>query len=129
MTEACRQVPPRVVEARSFSSAVLGFSILVMVCAAIGLFLFNPAQSGYYPLCLFHQSTGMLCPGCGSLRAMHQLLHGHVLAAMHYNALLVLSVPPGVWFGARFMAAKVKGKPFSFNVSTAALWSGLVVLL
>ena len=45
------------------------------------------------PLCTFHVLTGLECPGCGATRATHELLHGRLLAALHYNALWVLSLP------------------------------------
>lgn len=57
------------------------------------LFRFNPAEHAFYPRCLFHQITGWHCPGCGGLRAIHQLLHGHLLAALHLNGLAVFSLP------------------------------------
>lgn len=37
--------------------------------------------------------TGLKCPGCGSQRAIHSLLHLDILAALGYNAFLVLSLP------------------------------------
>ncbi len=37
--------------------------------------------------------TGMKCPGCGSQRAIHALLHTDIKTAFSYNALLVLSIP------------------------------------
>lgn len=57
------------------------------------LFLFDPAASGIFPPCPFHALTGLYCPGCGSLRALHQLFHGNVLAALGLNPLMVLSLP------------------------------------
>ena len=63
------------------------------VAAAVILFWFDPSQHGFYPQCMFHQVTGYLCPGCGSLRAMHQLLHGNVAAAWDLNPLFVASLP------------------------------------
>ena len=66
-------------------------------CAAV-LFWFNPSEHAFYPFCIFYRTTGLLCPGCGSLRALHQLLHGHFLSAFHLNALLVLSLPVVIGF-------------------------------
>ena len=65
------------------------------VCLAGAAFLraFDPSKPGPYPVCIFHALTGLWCPGCGSLRALHQLLHGHVLAALRYNPLTVLALP------------------------------------
>jgi len=57
------------------------------------LYFFPPEQHAFYPRCLFYRITGAKCPGCGGLRAMHQLLHGHIANAWHYNALVVLSLP------------------------------------
>jgi hypothetical protein len=63
--------------------------------AATILFLynFNPAGSSLYPPCPFLTLTGLYCPGCGSLRALHELSHGHMLAALSLNPLMVISLP------------------------------------
>ena len=37
--------------------------------------------------------TGTACPGCGGLRAVHDLTHGEVAAAVSSNAVLVGSLP------------------------------------
>jgi hypothetical protein len=83
------------------------------VAAGIGLVLFlcNPERVPIYPVCLFHKWTGLNCPGCGSLRAMHQLLHGNVSEALHLNALLVLSLPVFAWLGFRLMKQRFTGQP------------------
>lgn len=53
---------------------------------------YNP-ENTFFPRCPFYWATGLKCPGCGSQRALHQLLHFHVGAAFRYNACLVLSIP------------------------------------
>jgi hypothetical protein len=63
------------------------------LAAAAVIFAFDPAKPGPYPVCLFHALTGLYCPGCGSLRALHQLLHGHFIAAIRFNPLMVLVLP------------------------------------
>ena len=61
------------------------------ICVALFvLLIFNPASSGIFPPCPFHRLTGLYCPGCGSLRAVHQLLHGNLSSAFRLNPLLVL---------------------------------------
>ena len=64
-----------------------------MAAAAAILYRWNPATAGFFPACPFFTLTGWYCPGCGSLRAMHQLLHGHLGAAFDLNPLLVLALP------------------------------------
>lgn len=57
---------------------------------------------------MFKTVTGFDCPGCGSQRAIHALLTGNPVAAWHYNAAFMLSLPlilllaltrlrPGLW--------------------------------
>ena len=71
------------------------------------LFCFDPTRYHFYPICIFHQTTGLLCPGCGSLRALYHLLHGQIAVAFRFNPLLVLSLPfiaafAVVWFTRNF---------------------------
>jgi hypothetical protein len=61
--------------------------------AAIILYNFNPASAGFYPPSPFRLLTGLFCPGCGSLRALHHLLHGRVGQALDLNPLMVLMLP------------------------------------
>jgi hypothetical protein len=112
-----------------FSSRAFAFALtLILVFAAsLLLFFFEPGRYAFYPRCLFHQTTGLLCPGCGSLRAIHQLLHGHLVAAVHLNALLVFSVPPVCWVAGRSFFRGLKGQSQMPNFHAAWLWAGLVV--
>ncbi len=71
-------------------------NIIIMVAAAIfvaAYFIFDPASSRIFPQCPFLAITGWQCPGCGSQRAIHCLLHGDIAGAWSYNALLVASLP------------------------------------
>ena len=71
--------------------------LLATAVAVLGratlLYCVDPAGGGVYPPCLFHSITGWYCPGCGSLRAVHRLLHGQLAAAFRMNPLLVASLP------------------------------------
>jgi hypothetical protein len=53
--------------------------------------LLDPAD-GFFPKCPFRLMTGWLCPGCGSQRAIHQLLHGQIAASYHYNQLFLPTI-------------------------------------
>lgn len=83
---------------------------LVLFCGAI-LFCFDPTQYHFYPTCIFHQVTGLLCPGCGSLRALHQLLHGHPVVAFQFNPLLVAALPLLAAFGLWHRLGKPRSQP------------------
>jgi hypothetical protein len=70
--------------------------LAAMLAAFAGLALlelFDPATSGIFPPCPVHYLTGWYCPGCGSLRAIHQLLHGNLRAAWALNPLTVVLLP------------------------------------
>ena len=63
------------------------------VAAIVMLHFFDPATSGLFPPCPVRYLTGWYCPGCGSLRAVHQLLAGNLRAAWSLNPLTMLLLP------------------------------------
>ena len=122
-------VPPKI----GPSSSPAFFTAVVLVAAALGsgavLFFFDPAKHGFYPLCLFHLLTGWNCPGCGATRAAYQLLHGHLLRALHDNALFVLALAVVAAQGARLAAQKIRKQPVAWIVPSGVLWTFLVITL
>jgi hypothetical protein len=108
----------------------LGWFLPTILLAAVAvLFWFNPTYSTFYPVCYFHRATGLLCPGCGSLRAIHQLLHGHFGAAFGYNPLLVLSLPLWGWLGLSWATAKRQQRPWPKAVHPMYVWAGFGILM
>jgi hypothetical protein len=67
--------------------------LIAATVAAVVLWTFDPATSGLFPPCPVRYLTGWYCPGCGSLRAIHQLLHGNFMAAWAMNPLTVTLLP------------------------------------
>ncbi len=67
--------------------------VLMTVIAAGVLFAYDPSESGIFSPCPFHKITGLYCPGCGSLRALHRLFHGDVSEAFALNPLMILVLP------------------------------------
>jgi len=65
----------------------------VLFAGAAYVFLFEPGKAGFFPVCMFRLLTGLTCPGCGTTRAMHQLLHGHFQSAFMLNPLLMIALP------------------------------------
>ncbi|MDK1474117.1 DUF2752 domain-containing protein [Streptomyces sp. 549] len=59
----------------------------------------DPGEAGHYPPCPLLSRTGLLCPGCGGLRAVHALAHGDVVGALAANAAVVAAgaVVAAVW--------------------------------
>jgi hypothetical protein len=72
------------------------YAVIVLtgtMLAGLLYFRFNPAGSPLFPKCPFLLLTGLKCPGCGSQRAIHALLHLDFRAAWSQNALLIASLP------------------------------------
>jgi hypothetical protein len=63
------------------------------IAGAAALYKINPATDLKFLRCPFHSLTGLQCPGCGTLRACHSLLHGDFGAALHFNALTIFCLP------------------------------------
>ena len=73
--------------------ASVAVSAVFAALALVVLFFFDPTRYAIYPTCPFHQLTGLNCPGCGALRAAHQLIHGHLAAAFRLNSFLFIALP------------------------------------
>ena len=83
---------------------------IVLICGAIYVFSFEPGKTGFFPPCMFRQLTGLTCPGCGSTRALHQLLHGHFVAAFALNPLFIIAIPFLLLALARHTVFALQGK-------------------
>ncbi len=97
-----RRVPADVLPAAKYRVAPTKRTVVTALLFAVALVLlwrFDPADANL-PLCSFHTLTGLDCPGCGATRATHELLHGHLAAALRYNALWVVSLPLAIYLAA-----------------------------
>ena len=73
----------------------IGFIVfLVIVIFLITVYrIFDPIASDFFPKCPFLVFTGYQCPGCGSQRAVHELLNLNIMGAWRQNALFLISMP------------------------------------
>ncbi len=71
---------------------------LIIFCSITAVVIFiltiirnnNPYSSYIYPPCFFTELTGIKCLGCGSARAIYNLLNGKVLQALRHNFITVI---------------------------------------
>ncbi|MEO5628158.1 MAG: DUF2752 domain-containing protein, partial [Thermomonas sp.] len=57
-----------------------------------------------------HALSGWYCPGCGSTRALHALLHGDLPQALAMNPLLVIAMPLLAWMALNAAGATMPGR-------------------
>src|SRR5215216_7769827 len=89
-------------------STVIAIWSLLLAGAAY-LFWFEPGKSGFFPICLFRFLTGFTCPGCGTTRALHQILHGHFLTAFTLNPLFIIAIPFLLFAFLRYTVTVLRG--------------------
>ena len=66
---------------------------LVAVMAGVVLYTFDPSQNRFFPVCPSFALTGLYCPGCGTTRALHALLHGDFARAASMNVAVFVTLP------------------------------------
>ncbi len=83
------------------------------------------------PPCPFYALTGIWCPGCGSTRCLHALVHLDLPQAMAMNPLLVLALVPmvimalhgaGLWPARWQPLVKQIARPIPWLVLISAFW-------
>lgn len=84
----------------------LTLGAIAIAVLAVGLwvvFTYNPEEVYFFPKCPTKWVTDYNCPGCGTTRALHALLHGNIAGVWHYNAALFFYVPLIIltWLGNR----------------------------
>ena len=123
-------MPPIVHEVRGGRAVFLWCGFVAALAGGAILFWVDPATNGFYPRCFFHMITGWDCPGCGGLRATHQLLHGHWREAFMLNPLFVVALPIIGCFLARALLARITGRkiPQLLN-NTIWVWIAAVIVV
>lgn len=103
-------------------TAVLGLLIL--------LAFRDPNTVGSYPTCPFRLiSGGLLCPGCGSMRMVHAVLHGHFLLAFRLNPLSFAFLPLVGWLVADLFTALLMGQHLPrFRPQPRTIWLLIIVI-
>ena len=84
--------------------------ILISLTASI-LLLFPPTRYSFYPQCPVYSSLHLLCPGCGTTRALAALLRGHLREALRLNALTTLTLPIAIAYAIQIYRSHLRREP------------------
>lgn len=94
------------------------------------LAILDPAEANFIPICPCRLLTGLYCPGCGSLRAIHAITRLRIDRALAYNPMLVLFVPLFIWFFASNLATACWGPDkIKFSLPPAFAKSLLLIIM
>lgn len=105
---------------------ILVLSAIVILILIYGLF--DPSTH-FFPRCIFKSLTGLDCPGCGSQRALHALLHADIISAWRFNAMLVLSIPPLAVMAAAAVMRTRRPRLYAAMNSTKAIYIWLAAII
>lgn len=106
---------------------VLAAGLAAAVCGYVAEV--DPGVSGHYPTCPFLAVTGYYCPGCGTLRAIHALTHGHLGQAFGYNALSMTMVPVLAYWWVTWVIRAVRGQPRPEPKHPRLIWGLAAVIM
>jgi hypothetical protein len=103
--------------------SIIGFFIL-----GGGIYYFyqnDPAQSEtVFILCVTKNISGIDCPGCGSQRAFHELLHGNFIKAAKLNLTIYFFTPLLL-----FLFLKTALKPFRIDLPDLLITTKRLMLI
>ena len=100
-------------------------ALLMLPVACAVLYTNDPADGGIYPPCPFRTITGFDCPGCGTGRALHAMLHGRLGVAVDLNVMTVLFLPVALYTGVSYVSKVLWDRPLP--VPKLPPWTGWAV--
>lgn len=118
------------IQRRRQAHIALAAAVSAMAAVAAMLYRYPPETNAFYPQCPFHALTGLLCPGCGTTRALAALIRGHLADALHLNPLAVVLLPILAAYGVAAYWRALSGAPSSWpRIPNAAVAALLIVML
>ncbi|WP_328390166.1 DUF2752 domain-containing protein [Nocardia sp. NBC_00416] len=83
----------------------------------------DPHIEGAYGLCPVYALFGVYCPGCGGMRAVHNLTDGHIVDSLHSNLLaLPMLALFLLWVSDWAIRARRGAGPRLPEISSATMW-------
>lgn len=103
---------------------LIGLGVPLVLAAGVAFLWFFQSS----PPCVFYELTGLLCPGCGTGRAVLALLDGRLYAAFRYQPLFILCSPVLAYYLCKLYLAFVLGRDVLPFPEVRSRWVGVTVL-
>lgn len=100
-----------------------------LAVATLALSARDPHRTHSWGVCPLYAATGILCPGCGGLRAINDITRGHLTEALHSNLLVTLGYAISVAAVSWMLVQRWRGKPTSAASRPWVGWAALVAAL
>ena len=107
-------------------AVLIGVPVLLLVA-----FLFRNqimSLSKFLGPCIFHETTGLHCPGCGNTRAVKAVLNLHPIVSFRNNPIIILLTLTGLGFYTE-LAFDVFGKKIRFMPRNFIFWTAILIVL
>ena len=104
--------------------------LLLLGVIAFFYFSINPTEVDFMLKCPLYSTTGVYCPGCGSQRAAHHLLHFDIEKAASNNILFLISLLAALYHYSIPIINKLFGTQFkSIFKNTKTLLLALLLII
>ncbi|MFC3877535.1 DUF2752 domain-containing protein [Winogradskyella maritima] len=111
------------------TKTIIHISIAIVLISILSLYFFiDPSDTALFPKCPFLSMTNLYCPGCGSQRAVHDILQGNILEGFRHNYLFLLL---GLVLGYQFyiFLKSRKGQPTENLLRQSKVTRGILILV
>ena len=110
----------------------LRITIGILFPAAILTAAFCTMSARMHLICVFHELTGLYCPGCGSGRAVNALMNGKIAEAFAWNPLVFFLGFPSLVILVReylrLILPKLRWKPVTIPQPIAVAACGILIV-
>ena len=116
------------IETAFFVVGIILAAIAIVIAVLFALFPERFAMLRFP--CVFHEITGLYCPGCGGTRAVKALLGGHIITSFVYNPIVLYGAVMYIGFmGSQLLERLTKGKVKGLKYRHLYLWIALVIVV
>lgn len=115
-------------ETAFFVVGIILAAIAVVIAALFAVFQERLALLRFP--CIFHEITGLYCPGCGGTRAVMALLKGHIITSFTYNPIVLYGAVMYIWFmGSQMLERLSRGRIKGLKYRHIYLWLALLMVV